>query len=127
MKKDELETIVSKVNSKTFSLTVNTCNSYIAIDESSARVIYQKIKDKRIYFAEFWSFFGIAISTFVTILTADFKERFMIPAAIWLSIFVVLFGLFIILTLIKLFQFLPLRKIDAEQAFVDDLKKSNTR
>jgi len=120
-----VNTSTLKTNTETQALEVfdNTSEFAVKINESKARLIYNK------YFkvasgGTVLSFLGSFLSCLTTLITATFNDIFGIDgsSAVLSAIFVILTGVFGILTLIWTFKWIySLIKLN-EESFIDELK-----
>ena len=123
-----VNTSTLKTNIETRDLEVfdNTSEFAIKINESKARLIYSKYS-KATSSGTVFSFFGTFLSCLTTLLTATFNDIWGIAgtSAILSAIFVILTGVFGLLTIIWTYKWIySLRKLD-ESSFINELKGDN--
>lgn len=116
-------TLNTSVQKRDLEVFDNTKEFAVTINESKARLIYVK------YFraasgGTVLSFFGTFLSCLTTLLTATFNDIFDIDgsSAILTAIFIILTGMFGLLTVVWFFRWIySLIKLD-ETSFIDELK-----
>lgn len=125
-KKANLQIIVSN---ETTTLYENTTEDIIHINESKARLIYQKHLRKNNQPEYFWTCLALFVTCLVAVLTAEFKDVLGIQGS---GIF--LFSIFIIGTVLSFgfmlyffIKWLVNRKKYSEDTFIKDLKEVNKK
>ena len=123
-KDNNLQIIVAN---ETITLYENTTEDIIHINESKARLIYQKHLRKGHQLEYFWTCLALFITGLIAVLTADFKDIFGIQGSgIFLfSIFILGTVLSFIFTVIFLGSWIVNRKKYSEDTFIKDLKEGN--
>ena len=104
----------------------NTTENEIRINESKARLIYNKHINKTYNTGLIWTFLGLFITCLIAVLTSDFKDIIGIENSKYylFSMFVIGAIVFFIATIVQIAKWLRGRKKYNVDTFIADLKES---
>ena len=87
-KKDTREKIQTLINSANVSVVTNIDENYIVTTEDKIQILYHDYNQARKYTGEFWTFFGLFVTLFISVLTCEFKPCLGLTESVVHAIFI---------------------------------------